>query len=85
MTAHKTKRVVDKAKNNRIRQERANLENFLNILVATDSMEDKVSMITNANPYHFILFKQPTRKDNYVRTNNGIGFGSITIHNMDTV
>ena len=60
MTAHTKKRIVDKEKNNRLRAERARISNFLGHLLDTPTLEGKVAMITNANPYHFLMTPKPT-------------------------
>lgn len=56
----KRKRNIDKEKNIRLKEERARLDGFLNYLTSTPTRQEKIAMITKANPYHYILFKTPT-------------------------
>lgn len=40
------------------KQAKAKLDGFLQYLISAPTKQEKIAMITKANPYHFILFNE---------------------------
>jgi hypothetical protein len=68
MGKHKVKRVVDKERRAKIKEERAKLTGFLQTLLATPKIEDKMAMVTQANPYFYLLTPRGHHEQN-IQTN----------------